>query len=68
MSERIASFLATASHRERLILVGHGVTSRVLRGLYLGLSGEAALQLESPQDAIFRLSGGMVDEIPCTDA
>jgi broad specificity phosphatase PhoE len=68
MSERIASFLAAASHRERLILVGHGVTSRVLRGRYLGISGEAALQLEAPQDAIFRLSGGMIDEIPCADA
>jgi probable phosphoglycerate mutase len=68
MSGRIADFLAAASRRERLIIVAHGVTLRVLRGLYLGLSGETALQLESPQDAIFRLRGGGVDEIPCTGA
>jgi broad specificity phosphatase PhoE len=65
MTARIGDFLAAAGAREHLILVGHGATSRVLRGLYLALPWEVALQLEAPQDAIFRLSGGAVARIAC---
>jgi broad specificity phosphatase PhoE len=65
MAGRIAAFLAAAATRERLIVVAHGVTGRLLRGLYLGLPGAAALELEVPQDAIFRLHGGGVERIPC---
>ncbi|HEX3498463.1 MAG TPA: histidine phosphatase family protein [Stellaceae bacterium] len=68
MAERVAAFLAASASRERLILVAHGVTGRVLRGLYLGLASEAALQLEAPQDAMFRLGGGAVERIDCGGA
>ena len=46
-----------------VIAVSHGVVTRVLRGLYAGLPREAALRLEVPQDRIFRLSGGVIEEI-----
>jgi probable phosphoglycerate mutase len=46
-----------------LIAVSHGVVTRVLRGLYAGLPSAAALRLPVPQDRIFRLSGGMIEEI-----
>jgi broad specificity phosphatase PhoE len=50
--------------RERpVIAVCHGVVTRVLRGLYAGLPRAAALRLEVPQDRIFRLAGGTIDEI-----
>jgi broad specificity phosphatase PhoE len=68
MAGRIAAFLAAASDRTQLILVAHGVTGRVLRGLYLGLPRMAALQLEAPQDAIFRLGDSAVERIDCSGA
>ena len=46
-----------------VVAVCHGVVSRVLRGLYLGLPQAAALALAVPQDRIFRLAGGSVLEI-----
>jgi probable phosphoglycerate mutase len=46
-----------------VIAVCHGVVTRVLRGLYAGLPREAALCLPVPQDRIFRLSGGTIEEI-----
>jgi broad specificity phosphatase PhoE len=67
-TERIAAFLAATANRERLIVVAHGVTGRILRGLYLALPSVAALELEAPQDAIFRLSGGAVERIACGEA
>lgn len=49
----------------RVIAVCHGVTSRVLRGLYAGMSAEEALLLDVPQDAIYRLSGGAMEQLDC---
>jgi broad specificity phosphatase PhoE len=65
MRERIAAWLAETGMREKLIVVAHGVTGRILRGIYLGLSKEAGLELEAPQDAIFHLSGGAAERISC---
>lgn len=65
MRARIAAWLAETGARDKLIVVAHGVTGRILRGLYLGLAKEATLALEVPQDAIFRLSGGAVERIAC---
>jgi probable phosphoglycerate mutase len=55
---------AAAEPRPRIV-VSHGVAGRVLRGLYLGLDPAAALTLEAPQDAIFRLADGAVTRIAC---
>lgn len=46
-----------------VIAVTHGVVTRVLRGLYADLPQEEALRLPVPQDRIFRLSGGRIEEI-----
>lgn len=59
---RIASWLEEAGDGP-LIAVCHGVVTRVLRGLYGGLPSTAALRLPVPQDRIFRLAGGVIDEI-----
>ena len=46
-----------------VIAVCHGVVTRVLRGLYAGLPRAEALCLPVPQDRIFRLAGGSIEEI-----
>jgi broad specificity phosphatase PhoE len=46
-----------------VIAVSHGVVTRVLRGLYAGLPRADALSLPVPQDRIFRLAGGRIEEI-----
>jgi probable phosphoglycerate mutase len=59
---RIASWLADRGDRP-VIVVCHGVVTRVLRGLYAGMPREAALRLPVPQDRIFRLAAGKIEEI-----
>ncbi len=62
--ERLSAWLGRLEPEggRRIIAVSHGVTGRVLRGLYGGLSREAALALNVPQDAAFRLSQGRIEQ------
>ena len=53
-----------ADNRPR-IAASHGVAGRVLRGLYARMEPEAALKLDSPQDAVFRLAEGRIERIDC---
>jgi probable phosphoglycerate mutase len=48
-----------------LIAVSHGITGKIIRGLYAGLSTEEMLRRYSPQDAVFRLDDGRVKKIRC---
>jgi probable phosphoglycerate mutase len=50
------------------IVVSHGVAGRVLRGLYARMDPDAALKLDAPQDALFRLSQGQIERIDCAAA
>jgi broad specificity phosphatase PhoE len=43
--------------------VTHGVVTRILRGLYAGLPRAVAMRLPVPQDRIFRLAHGTIEEI-----
>jgi len=61
-SGRIAAWLAEAAG-QRLIVVCHGVVTRVLRGLYAGLPRAVAMRLPVPQDRICRLADGRIEEI-----
>lgn len=67
MMGRLAGWLADQAPEaeRRLIVVSHGVAGRFLRGAYAGLSREALLAQDVPQDAIFRLRGGQVDRLDC---
>lgn len=49
----------------RTVIVGHGVSGAVLRGLNLGLDAKAMFVLEKPQDAFFRLLAGREHRIGC---
>ena len=45
------------------VAVSHGVPIKILRGLYTGLSESETYDLDRPQNAIFRLQGGQIEEI-----
>jgi probable phosphoglycerate mutase len=61
---RVGAWLAEAKVEDRpLIVVTHGVVTRILRGLYAGLPRAEAMRLPVPQDSIFRLADGAIEEI-----
>jgi probable phosphoglycerate mutase len=49
----------------RTVVVSHGVSGAVVRGLNLGLDARAMFVLEKPQDAFFRLLAGCEERIAC---
>jgi broad specificity phosphatase PhoE len=60
---RVGGWLSEPFDAPLTIVVTHGMVSRVLRGLYARLPREAALILPVPQDKVFRLSNGAIEEI-----
>ena len=65
LTARVSQWLSDTDRRGRIVAVSHGVTSRVLRGLYGGIASSVALTLEVSRDVVFRLHDGSVDRIPC---
>ena len=63
VATRVGDWLDSLERGEHLIVVGHGLAGRVLRGLYLGLQSDEILDLEEPQDALFRLCDGEVSRL-----
>jgi broad specificity phosphatase PhoE len=49
------------------IVVSHGCTGRILRGIYAGLSGEEISTLGESHESIFVLQGGIVSEFTSDD-
>lgn len=49
----------------RTVVVSHGVSGAVLRGINLGLDAKAMFVLEKPQDAFFLLTAGGEERIVC---
>ncbi len=65
LRRRAAAVLADiAASNKRTVVIGHGVSSAVMRGLNLGLDARAMFVLEKPQDAFFRLTDGAEEKIP----
>ncbi|ALL13647.1 histidine phosphatase family protein [Caulobacter henricii] len=64
---RVSDWLAeqATEPERRLIVVSHGIAGRLLRGAYAGLSREATLAQDVPQDALYRLHGGQIDRLDC---
>jgi probable phosphoglycerate mutase len=64
---RVGAWLAdqAAEPGRRVIAVSHGVTGRLLRGAYAGLSRHETLMQDVPQDAVFRLANGRIERIDC---
>jgi broad specificity phosphatase PhoE len=67
LAARVRDWLADAAGRDRMIAVSHGVTSRILRGLYGGLETSDALALEVSRDVVFRLHDKGVDRVSCDE-
>lgn len=63
LAARIGEWLGEQDETAPVIVVAHGLVSRVLRGLYAGLPRAVALTLPVPQDRIFRLSAGKVETL-----
>jgi broad specificity phosphatase PhoE len=64
LRRRSAAVLADiAASNTRTVVVGHGVSGAVVRGLNLGLDARAMFVLEKPQDAFFRLLAGREERI-----
>ena len=64
---RVSDWLAeqAAEPERRLIVVSHGIAGRLLRGAYAGLSPPDTLELDVPQDAVYRLHAGQLDRFDC---
>ena len=60
---RLAGWLSEISDHPALIIVTHGIVTRVLRGLYAELPRSLALSLPIPQDRVFRLTESKIEEI-----
>lgn len=64
LERRSASLLAEiAGSRVCTVVVGHGVSGAVLRGLAQGMRASEALALDKPQTAFFRLRAGCEERI-----
>lgn len=50
--------LEVDGHGECHIAVSHGLSGRIIRGLYLGLPRDKMLRLDVPQDGVFLLADG----------
>ena len=64
LRRRSAAVLADiAASATRTVVVSHGVSGAVMRGINLGLGARAMFVLEKPQDAFFRLLAGSEQRI-----
>jgi broad specificity phosphatase PhoE len=68
VATRLKGWLEAHADRDTLVVVTHGIASRVLRGLYGDLAMEDALQQEVARDAVFRLAGGQIAKLAAATA
>ena len=61
--DRATGWLASIEPEARLVVVAHGALGRAIRCAYEGLPPATMLDLDQPQDAFFRLRGGVVTRI-----
>lgn len=63
VQNRVTDWLNSLSSSPRVIAVTHGLTSRILRGVYAGLGRQEALTLEVSQNACFQLNNRTIKRI-----
>jgi len=63
IASRLRGWLAEQQAHDDLVVVSHGVASRVLRGLYAGLGEADTHDLEIARDAPFRLTNGTWEKL-----
>ncbi len=60
VAARVRSWLDEQSADSRLIVVGHGLAGRVLRGLYGSLPQAEVMEMLEPQGSLYRLAEGTI--------
>ena len=65
VASRVGQWLSEVEKNQTIIAVSHGGASRVIRGLYARLAPQAILDLSEPQDRIFRMANGSINELQC---
>lgn len=63
---RLSAWLEDIQHIPKVIAISHGLTGRILRGIYADLKKEDALRLEVSQDVFFKLTNKDITRI-CSD-
>ncbi|EHH1079034.1 histidine phosphatase family protein [Vibrio parahaemolyticus] len=66
--ERLSSWLSDVAHDEDIVVVSHGLTGIVLRGLLLGMDYTQVWQQDLPQDAFFIIEDDRLTRVNCVDA
>lgn len=66
LNTRLQSWLEEAVVTDHpIIAISHGVSGRILRGLFAQLARDQTLRLDIPQDACFHLCNGSIERIDC---
>jgi probable phosphoglycerate mutase len=61
--DRCTAWLASQREGRKCIVVSHGITGSIIRGIYAGMSVEEMLHLPVPQDSFFKLSYGRISQV-----
>ncbi|MGO4999331.1 histidine phosphatase family protein [Oceanisphaera sp. W20_SRM_FM3] len=63
--QRLSSWLQDPALPAQVLVVAHGLSGALLRGVYANLNEQAIWQQEIPQDAFFKLHNGQIARIAC---
>lgn len=58
-----AAFFLSGKQDQNLVVVSHEMISKVMRGVILGLSEEAILDLGHPQNVVYKIENGQISEL-----
>jgi broad specificity phosphatase PhoE len=65
---RLSDWLRSHAERPNRLVVSHGISGSLIRGIYARLPQEEMLRLLAPQDSFYQLYGGTIQHIRCTVA